>query len=90
MLFHHAWSRGRVTLPTPPFPNSAPRPPLALLPPSPCGTAQAPFELRIMSSVPVELVPLPEVKSTVLHGEWTDAKSGGCDLNPMFKKVWGP
>ncbi|KAG1659729.1 hypothetical protein FOA52_009446 [Chlamydomonas sp. UWO 241] len=47
---------------------------------------EAPFELRILSSVPVELVPLPELKSFALGGEWMPESSGGCDLNPVWKK----
>ena len=47
---------------------------------------EAPFELRIMSSVPVELVPLPEVKCMVVQGEWGKDTSGGCDLNPVWRK----
>lgn len=47
---------------------------------------EAPFELRIMSAVPVELVPLPEVKCMVLHGEWNSLNSGGCDMSPLWKK----
>ena len=47
---------------------------------------EAPFELRIMSGVPVELVPLPEVKCVVVQGEWGADSSGGCDLNPVWRK----
>lgn len=47
---------------------------------------EAPFELRIMSAVPVELVPLPEVKCVASQGEWGPETSGGCDLNPLWKK----
>lgn len=55
----------------------------------PCLNAEgleAPFELRIMSAVPVELVPLPEVKCSVLHGEWNHGNSGGNDMSPLWKK----
>lgn len=47
---------------------------------------EAPFELRIMSAVPVELVPLPELKCLALNGEWTPLNSGGCDMSPSWKK----
>lgn len=47
---------------------------------------EAPFELRIMSAVPVELVPLPEVKCVVAQGEWGQETSGGCDINPVWRK----
>lgn len=40
---------------------------------------------RVLSSVPVELVPLPESKTIVLPGAWTH-NSGGCDLNPYWFK----
>ncbi|KAJ9524597.1 hypothetical protein QJQ45_024188 [Haematococcus lacustris] len=55
----------------------------------PClGTAglEAPFELRLMSAVPLQLVPLPEVKSSVLQGEWRHETAGGCDLHPSWRK----
>lgn len=47
---------------------------------------EAPFEVRIMSGVPIELVPLPEVKCVVVNGEWKDDSSGGCDIHPLWKK----
>lgn len=47
---------------------------------------EAPFELRIMSGVPVELVPLPEEKCITLQGEWKEGNSGGCDLSPVWKR----
>jgi hypothetical protein len=37
--------------------------------PVPCAGMEAPYELRIMSGVALELVPLPELQCTVLHGE---------------------
>ena len=40
---------------------------------------------RLLSSVPIELVPLPESKSVVLSGEW-NSDSGGCDLHPFWFK----
>ena len=57
-----------------------------LLCPCVCCVRKAPFEVRIMSSVPVELVPLPEVKALVLPGEWADASAGGCDMHPTWRK----
>lgn len=39
-----------------------------------------------MSGVPIELVPLPEVKCVVVNGEWKDDSSGGCDIHPLWKK----
>ncbi|GAX81250.1 hypothetical protein CEUSTIGMA_g8682.t1 [Chlamydomonas eustigma] len=47
---------------------------------------EAPYELRIMSGVPVELVPLPEVKCMVVKGSWGPETSGGCDLSPVWKR----
>ncbi len=38
---------------------------------------EAPFELRIMSGVPVELVPLPEVKCVVLPVSESGREGGG-------------
>jgi hypothetical protein len=39
-----------------------------------------------MSGVPLELVPLPELKTVVLQGEWREDCAGGCDLHPTWKK----
>uniref|UniRef100_A0A7R9V2F7 Calpain catalytic domain-containing protein n=1 Tax=Chlamydomonas euryale TaxID=1486919 RepID=A0A7R9V2F7_9CHLO len=47
---------------------------------------EAPFELRILSGVPVELVPLPELKTLAVVGEWHEENAGGCDLHPLWKK----
>jgi len=63
-----------------------PETPYVLVPCLATAGIEAPFELRIMSGVPVELVPLPEVKCMVLQGEWHEENSGGCDLNPTWKK----
>lgn len=46
----------------------------------------APFELRLMSSAPLELVPLPETQTVHLPGEWGPETSGGCDVNPLWWK----
>ena len=40
---------------------------------------------RLLSSVVVELVPLPENKVLSLPGQWLDS-SGGCDLHPFWFK----
>ncbi|KAF5833132.1 hypothetical protein DUNSADRAFT_10650 [Dunaliella salina] len=47
---------------------------------------EAPFELSILSGVPVELVPLPELKTIVLQGSWRAETAGGCDLHPTWRK----
>ena len=39
-----------------------------------------------MSGVAVELVPLPEMKTVVMRGEWGADNAGGCDINPLWKK----
>lgn len=60
--------------------------PYVLVPSLASAGVEAPFEVRILSATPVELIPLPEVKAVVLDGSWDEATSGGCDLNPAWRK----
>lgn len=45
---------------------------------------EAPFELRLLSDYPLELVPLPPVISVAHRGRWGSGNSGGSNLN----KTW--
>lgn len=51
---------------------------------------EAPFELRLLSSQAIELVPLPEVHTISHVGEWNIGSAGGCNIhqswtsNPAF------
>ncbi|MEW5306402.1 MAG: hypothetical protein WDW36_008868 [Sanguina aurantia] len=60
--------------------------PYLLVPSTNGAGVEAPFEVRLMSASPLELVALPEVKSLVFRGEWTDGCAGGCDINPLWRK----
>ncbi|MEW5315943.1 MAG: hypothetical protein WDW38_007338 [Sanguina aurantia] len=60
--------------------------PYLLVPSTNGAGVEAPFEVRLMSASPLELVALPEVKTLVFRGEWTDGCSGGCDINPLWRK----
>ena len=47
---------------------------------------EAPFELRVISATPVELVPLPDSPTVTLHGQWTEDSAGGCNLNATWRQ----
>jgi calpain-7 len=42
---------------------------------------EAPFELRLLSSYPIELVPLPAVQTVSYYGAWDAATAGGSNLH---------
>eukprot|EP00879_Flechtneria_rotunda_P018925 GHRR01019864.1.p1 GENE.GHRR01019864.1~~GHRR01019864.1.p1 ORF type:complete len:328 (+),score=133.17 GHRR01019864.1:1233-2216(+) len=45
---------------------------------------QAPYELRLFSSQPLELVPMPEVQCVSHTGAWTAGSAGGCNLHQSW------
>jgi hypothetical protein len=45
---------------------------------------EAPFELRLLSSYPIELVPLPSVQSISHFGAWDAATAGGSNLHTSW------
>lgn len=47
---------------------------------------EAPYELRLLSGVPLELVPLPDCQACVLAGEWGQDSAGGCCVNPLWRR----
>ena len=59
--------------------------PYLLVPSTAAPAVEGAFELRLLSSVVLELVPLPETKVISLAGAWTST-SGGCDLNAFWFK----
>ncbi|GLI63404.1 hypothetical protein VaNZ11_006368 [Volvox africanus] len=63
-----------------------PETPYILVPSISTPGVEAPYELRLMSGVPLELVPLPEMQSVQLPGEWTAETAGGCNVNPLWRR----
>ncbi|GMH35385.1 hypothetical protein BSKO_03253 [Bryopsis sp. KO-2023] len=63
-----------------------PETPYVLVPSLSMPSKEAPFELRILSGIPLELTPLPQKKTVTLNGSWTREMSGGCNLNPGWNK----
>ncbi|KAG2495537.1 hypothetical protein HYH03_006480 [Edaphochlamys debaryana] len=63
-----------------------PETPYLLVPSLATPGVEAPYELRLMSAVPLELVPLPEMQSVQLAGEWTPESAGGCNVNPLWRR----
>ena len=47
---------------------------------------EAPFELRVISATPVELVPLPDSPTVTLNGQWTEDSAGGCNLCATWRQ----
>jgi calpain-7 len=45
---------------------------------------EAPFELRLLSSYPIELVPLPAVQTVSYFGAWDAATAGGSNLHASW------
>ncbi|KAG2449615.1 hypothetical protein HYH02_005148 [Chlamydomonas schloesseri] len=63
-----------------------PETPYLLVPSLATPGTEAPYELRLMSAVPLELVPLPEMQTMQLAGEWTAETAGGCNVNPLWRR----
>lgn len=63
-----------------------PETPYLLVPSLAAPGVEAPYELRLMSAVPLELVPLPEMQTVQLAGEWTTETAGGCNVNPLWRR----
>lgn len=40
--------------------------------------------MTVLSSVPLQLLPLPAIKTIVLPGRWTKTSAGGCDLHATW------
>ncbi|KXZ50588.1 hypothetical protein GPECTOR_16g763 [Gonium pectorale] len=63
-----------------------PETPYLLVPSITTPGVEAPYELRLMSGVPLELVPLPEMQAVTLPGEWTPESAGGCNVHPLWRR----
>ncbi|EFJ41862.1 hypothetical protein VOLCADRAFT_98154 [Volvox carteri f. nagariensis] len=63
-----------------------PETPYVLVPSIATPGVEGPYELRLMSGVPLELVPLPEMQSVQLPGEWSSETAGGCNVNPLWRR----
>ncbi|GFR44608.1 hypothetical protein Agub_g5891, partial [Astrephomene gubernaculifera] len=63
-----------------------PETPYLLVPSIAAPGIDAPYELRLMSGVPLELVPLPEMQCMQLPGEWSAETAGGCNVNPLWRR----
>lgn len=62
---------------------------MPLFPPSPCCALllpgiEAPFEMRLLSSYPIELVPLPSAQTISHSGAWDAATAGGSNLHASW------
>lgn len=44
------------------------------------------FKMSIYSQTPLQVFELPPARTVTVTGEWTEIKSGGCDLHKTFKK----
>ncbi|GLC47345.1 Calpain-type cysteine protease dek1, partial [Pleodorina starrii] len=63
-----------------------PETPYVLVPSIATPGIEGPYELRLMSGVPLELVPLPEMQCMQLGGEWSPETAGGCNVNPLWRR----
>jgi len=67
--------------------------PLLLVPSTSAPGVAAPFQLMLLSQTPLQLLPLPAIKTVAVTGRWRGAAAGGCDLhaswarNPMYRLV---
>lgn len=64
---------------------------LPLVSARPAAGIEASYQLTILSASPLQLLPLPAIKTVVLPGRWAADTAGGCDLhdswptNPMYR-----
>lgn len=60
--------------------------PLAVVPTIRAPGLESRFKMNVFSQAPVTVLEMPKVKTVTLRGEWTQARSGGCDLGKTFRK----